>query len=69
MMKQTEIHALHEKICNAVVPLAVFKVGYGAKGTKITTELFRKAFEEKKDDFVGIYDERCLVEWLEADLA
>ena len=67
-MNKTEVLALHTKICNANVPMAVFDTKNGIRVTKLNTDLFDKAFYKMPRSLVGVYDDECLVDWLEYDL-
>ena len=60
--------SLHNKICNASSPVAVFVINGKVKNTKITTDLFRQAMEKMPEKLMGVYDKGCAFEWLMEDL-
>lgn len=68
-MGKNEVMAILDKINRSAVPLAIFEKGKSIRVTKTSTDLFRDAFEKMPQALIGVYDDKCRLEWLESDLA
>ena len=58
---------IYAKINRETHPVAVFRMGDKCRTCRYGSDLFRRA-EREKSYLVGVYDRRCLLEWLEDDL-
>jgi len=60
-----------EKISNAHAPLLLFNAGVGIiRATKITTSLAQECLSAKnRGRVIGVYDDKCKIEWLRDDFA
>ena len=73
MITRQDVVALHKRIIDKNKPIAVF-IKWDSFGKpslltcKVATDLFRKGMTSKFFDLVGVYDERCMLEWLLEDI-
>ena len=61
---------LHEKISNAAVPLAAFydSAADEIRLTKITSEFCNVLMQKSLHDLMGVYSNRCQINWLQDDI-